>query len=327
MQAIRAADFPLVHLSPSPSTPTPAISAMSTTTSTTTSTTVPVSSQPSAVSAFFSSLWSWASGSSTDTDELTRSRNPRSPPHISTSLAPATGADYHPSAALRRHVKDLPLVRRVLASPSMIRAPFHPLLVDDPSSPTGDDDTDDDAALPVFSSTTNTDIEGTLLRGRLLFRDGGVEYGLGGFSAADQTLIMFISLGSMVCGHQGVVHGGLIGAIFDDTMGYLFHAVSRGRFVGFTAFLHVDYRSKLPAGRTVAVCVRISRVEGRKVYLKAEMRDGEAPYEATTGEPAAGGDFGAWVGGKSMLYAQAESLFIIPKEQWAGLVAANAAPW
>ncbi|KAL2914549.1 hypothetical protein HK105_205900 [Polyrhizophydium stewartii] len=227
----------------------------------------------------------------------------------------AAASRYAPPKELRDRVRQLPLYARVTSLPEFREAPFHPLLVDDLENPA------DHPFLPFMKSPE--DIEGTLLRGRLLFRPGGVEFGSGWLSKDHQTLVMFLHLGDMICGHPGIVHGGLISAIFDDCMGYNFFADAAGKHNGFTASLKVDYRNKMPAGRTIAVCVRIARREGRKVFLSAEAHDAEVEFvpfdepktEADKLAHAQAHPFAHLVGKESTLFAQAEALFIIPRGQ------------
>ena len=111
-------------------------------------------------------------------------------------------------------------------------------------------------------------------------------------------------------GHRGVVHGGVTGLIFDNTIGWAqamamlartgkIDAVLAGepipadtpRLFGFTANLSVNYRKPCLPGMTLIVRCRMDKFDGRKSYLKGEAHD------ASTGQ----------------LIADATSLFVIPK--------------
>lgn len=74
-------------------------------------------------------------------------------------------------------------------------------------------------------------------------------------------------------GGNNAAHGGHIALAFDDVLGMTAavhtHAVTR------TASLTVDYRSITPLNKELTVRGWTERVEGRKVYLRATLHDGE----------------------------------------------------
>lgn len=74
-------------------------------------------------------------------------------------------------------------------------------------------------------------------------------------------------------GHNGAVHGGAVALVFDEFFGRLTH--SGGRPAARTAFLKVDYRSLTPINTELRISARITREEGRKRFLSAELYDGE----------------------------------------------------
>ncbi|KAI9312994.1 HotDog domain-containing protein [Zopfochytrium polystomum] len=153
-----------------------------------------------------------------------------------------------------------------------------------------------------------------------------------------------------MCGHAGIVHGGLIGALFDDFFGTLFLLNAGGRYSGFTANLTIDYRTPLPASTTVAIVVWLDGVQGRKVYLRAEARGVEPAAAAanTVGDDSnskdnndacplalrgsgdgalaarsgTGDDVGArWAAPGAVKYAEARGLFVVPKPLYDRVVA------
>ena len=91
-----------------------------------------------------------------------------------------------------------------------------------------------------------------------------------------------VALGKDVSGYAGIVHGGLTAAIFDEVFGgLLFCLKTRHLSVNpthympsFTVNLQVDYRSRIRAGSTVLCRAWVDRAEGRKLIMKAEMKDG-----------------------------------------------------
>lgn len=108
----------------------------------------------------------------------------------------------------------------------------------------------------------------------------------------ETTVVMAqIQLGQRVNGHPGIVHGGILSLLFDDCFGFAF--VALGITKAFTANLSIDYRAPVPAGSLLKLSVQFERQEGRKLYWNANMTNPDG----------------------SILYAQATSLFIIPRSE------------
>ncbi|MFC6010676.1 PaaI family thioesterase [Nocardia lasii] len=74
-------------------------------------------------------------------------------------------------------------------------------------------------------------------------------------------------------GGNNAAHGGHIALAFDDIIGMT--AALATKSVTRTASLTLDYRSITPLDRELTVRAWAERVEGRKVYLRATMHDGE----------------------------------------------------
>lgn len=75
--------------------------------------------------------------------------------------------------------------------------------------------------------------------------------------------------------HQGAplyAHGGMVAAVLDDACGYVSFLVLR-MFV--TAHLEVDYRRPVVLGTAYDVRAWCTDIDGRKVQLRAELRDGD----------------------------------------------------
>ena len=80
-------------------------------------------------------------------------------------------------------------------------------------------------------------------------------------------------------GAPGFAHGGAVATVLDDTLGTLLVVLRRPAV---TAKLEVNYRSPAFLGRDFAIEAWIERVDGRKLYLRAEMReDGKLIADAT----------------------------------------------
>lgn len=105
-----------------------------------------------------------------------------------------------------------------------------------------------------------------------------------------------VALGSNVCGHRGILHGGMSAMIIDETLGALVYVLKRDGVIGagpaFTAHLGVDYKAPVPSSSHVICTTTLESVEGRKVWVRAEMRD----------RP------------DGVLYSTARALFVIPRQ-------------
>ena len=73
-------------------------------------------------------------------------------------------------------------------------------------------------------------------------------------------------------GVPGHVHGGLVAAALDETLGYL--AVSSG-IGGLTAVLTVRYRTPTPLDADLVIEASLVRSEGRKAFVEARMTAGD----------------------------------------------------
>ncbi len=72
-------------------------------------------------------------------------------------------------------------------------------------------------------------------------------------------------------GGNHAVHGGVLPLLFDHMFGMISHAA--GRPISRTAFLHVDYRQVTPIDTPLLVRGRVTRTEGRKAFVAAELVD------------------------------------------------------
>ncbi|KAK9821548.1 hypothetical protein WJX74_010745 [Apatococcus lobatus] len=107
-----------------------------------------------------------------------------------------------------------------------------------------------------------------------------------------------IKLGNEICGYPRIVHGGLTAAVVDECLGFLMFALKHQRALPFwgpayTVHLEVDYKNKIQAGRLLLCEVEVESMEGRKLWMKAMVRDGP----------------------EGKVYATARALFVAPKTQ------------
>jgi acyl-coenzyme A thioesterase PaaI-like protein len=74
-------------------------------------------------------------------------------------------------------------------------------------------------------------------------------------------------------GGTAAVHGGALSLFFDDALGMVANGSVTGG-VARTAFLRVDYRSPAPLEAELSCRVWIERVEGRKGFVRGDLRHG-----------------------------------------------------
>lgn len=88
-----------------------------------------------------------------------------------------------------------------------------------------------------------------------------------------------VTLGAAHEGGPGLVHGGVLSLMFDHAMGT---AVFVAGHAAMTVSLEVRYRAPTPLDTAVQVAAWVNRVDGRKVFVGAEMRvAGEVTATAT----------------------------------------------
>lgn len=75
-------------------------------------------------------------------------------------------------------------------------------------------------------------------------------------------------------GRNGAAHGGAIALLFDSILGLTSAVLTHGPYQR-TAYLHVNYRNIVPIGRELQIESGISRVEGRKIFVETQLRDGD----------------------------------------------------
>ena len=107
-------------------------------------------------------------------------------------------------------------------------------------------------------------------------------------------LVCLSYLGTDLCGHVGIVHGGMLATMLDEGLARCSFA-SLPNQVGVTANLTVHYRKPVPAGSFVVLKAEVTGIEGRKVWVKGRIE--------LLGEDETPG----------MVLAEAEALFIEPK--------------
>ncbi len=87
-----------------------------------------------------------------------------------------------------------------------------------------------------------------------------------------------VVIGPLFQGGPGLVHGGIVALLIDHAMGCVAATPQRPAM---TASLTMRYRRPTPLGVPLTVSVRLDRIEGRKLYLSAQITaDGVVTVEA-----------------------------------------------
>ena len=76
-------------------------------------------------------------------------------------------------------------------------------------------------------------------------------------------------------GPPGFAHGGSVAAVLDEALGGAAWLAGHPVVV---ARLSVDMREMVPLGTDATVRARVERVDGRKIYTRAELTDGDVVF-------------------------------------------------
>ena len=116
------------------------------------------------------------------------------------------------------------------------------------------------------------------------------------FSTADGSKFVSIQyLGSALCGHPGIVHGGLLGTLLDEGLARCCFPALPNK-VAVTASLNITYKAPCMANQIVVMVAETTKVEGRKAWVKGRL------------ETLPKGDE------KPLVLTEAEALFIEPRQ-------------
>lgn len=137
------------------------------------------------------------------------------------------------------------------------------------------------------------------LTGGTLLGEGKIEVPPLNFSSRPgeelPTLVQIVYLGKALCGHPGIIHGGLLATLLDEGLARACFPALPNK-VGVTASLKIDYRVPCPAESYVVLKAETTKVEGRKAWVKGWIEvlgeDGE---------------------GEGQRLVEAEALFVEPK--------------
>ena len=103
-------------------------------------------------------------------------------------------------------------------------------------------------------------------------------------------------LGPALCGHPGIVHGGLLATLLDEGLARCCFPALPNK-VGVTASLKLEYKKPVMAGQVVVLRATTTKVEGRKAWVTGTL---ETLADERAGE-------------KSVVLTEGEALFIEPR--------------
>lgn len=94
---------------------------------------------------------------------------------------------------------------------------------------------------------------------------------LGG-KEGDSTIVLH--LGRSLCGHDGIVHGGMLATVCDEALARTAMYNLPGK-VGVTARLEIDYRKPTMANQFIVLQTELVEQKGRKAVVKGTLKDTE----------------------------------------------------
>lgn len=83
--------------------------------------------------------------------------------------------------------------------------------------------------------------------------------------------IIIQHVGARLCGHEDVVHGGLLATIMDESLAFV--ALPKLYGMAYTGKLEIYYRAPTPANSWIIINPKLEKVQGRKAFVHAEIRD------------------------------------------------------
>lgn len=87
---------------------------------------------------------------------------------------------------------------------------------------------------------------------------------------SENSIVMFIYLGSGICGHPGIVHGGVLASLMDEGLARCCFRLLPNK-VGVTANLNINYRAPAMANSYIVLRAKTTKVEGRKAWVEARI--------------------------------------------------------
>ena len=127
-----------------------------------------------------------------------------------------------------------------------------------------------------------------------------------------EELIAISYLGADLCGHVGIIHGGMLATMLDEGLARCCFAALPSK-VGVTARLEIDFRKPTKSDGFVVLKARTVKVEGRKAWVKGRVEVLPMPVGGD-GNIEGRGNAGPYEE-KGEVLVEAEGLFVEPR--WA----------
>lgn len=193
-----------------------------------------------------------------------------SPPTDEETLALFRPEPDHPSAEINRLILNHPLTRSLETNPNFIASRPH-------------------LKIPPTLRSHN-------FMGGTLLGDDKMPVPPLTFSTRDGSALVSIQyLGNALCGHPGIVHGGMLATIMDEGLARCcFPALPHK--IGVTASLTVNYRKPCKSDQFVVLKAETTKVEGRKAWVRGRLET--LPADGSKGE----------------VLVEADALFVEPKQ-------------
>ncbi|KAF9801712.1 hypothetical protein IEO21_10042 [Rhodonia placenta] len=86
--------------------------------------------------------------------------------------------------------------------------------------------------------------------------------------------MVFVHVGRGVCGHEGIVHGGMLATLLDEILGRqaLLNLPDK---IGVTAYLNLNYRAPTRADQFLVIKTRLVEAKGRKAKVAGRIEDAQ----------------------------------------------------
>lgn len=95
-----------------------------------------------------------------------------------------------------------------------------------------------------------------------------------------KSMVSILYIGTDLCGHQGIVHGGLLATILDEGLARCCFPALPNK-IAMTANLNINYRAPAPTDSFVVLRAKTTNVEGRKAWVEGHIEtlveEGEKP--------------------------------------------------
>jgi acyl-coenzyme A thioesterase PaaI-like protein len=100
-------------------------------------------------------------------------------------------------------------------------------------------------------------------------------------SPEEPHFVTFCQLESGVSGYINTTHGGVLAALFDETLGLCAEIYREEQGNLLTAKLEVSYHAPVPTPGVIVIKTWVKKKEGRKWFLEAQLLDQEGSLKAT----------------------------------------------